>query len=667
MDVSSLVPAGLQAGQVDMCEVQAGYNKFSENLRKFTPQAIQCAIFCGGSRCKYENSKAWPPVHMAIQNIFSHWVTDDVLAMARPNTAQIIKKDIIAQFQGWSIKTIINLQTPGEHASCGGPLEDSGFTYDPNVFMKHGIYYYNFALKDYGDATMGKLLDMVKVVAFAVQEGRVAIHCHAGLGRTGVLIACYLIYGLRVRANDAIRFVRMKRPSAIQTRGQILCIQEFEHFVLPQMIVFPLNSTIGERKPCSLQSHLKKQRNVLHGYEQRTFKYIPKLCDCQEDNSPCEIEYKISSTAFTQKFISHVLDKLRDGKGNIRHSYSWAESLADSYDCSSKETKLSLRLMVNEELLILPDYSDSTKACASGSQASSRGTLDDIGRLSDVFCTSPDTPSCDSAFPVLDDNCVDDVLGDGIHGQDLVDNDCYKEIQSHMDLKAAAQSTAVETVNTEEIIRALVRDSALLSDRTKKCVQDYQVEILFSNQRRVSEIELPIDFQMDLNHRSTAWQRLKMETDLDILSGLLFEWLETLKYPLLDVDSLSYIVAWSSKPQRCLEKLPSCSRYLLEYLLRFISRLRPMTPESQSLITKRFMATLTQQSIWIKSAFYPSNRNFQKLRRGTAAKLNEFFVRLMNLIEEVNTQETEKPAWSSKWDLVPDELKETETINEECS
>lgn len=99
----------------------------------------------------------------------------------------------------------------------------------------------------------------------------------SGLGRTGVLIACYLIYSLRVRANDAIRFVRMKRPSAIQTRGQILCIQDFEHFVLPQMIVFPLNSTIGDRKPCSLQSCLKKQHNVLHGYEQRTFKHIPKV------------------------------------------------------------------------------------------------------------------------------------------------------------------------------------------------------------------------------------------------------------------------------------------------------------------------------------------------------------------------------------------------------
>ncbi|XP_067212194.1 protein tyrosine phosphatase domain-containing protein 1-like isoform X2 [Linepithema humile] len=628
MDVSSLIPAGLQSGQTDLCEVQAGYNKFSENLRKFTPQAIQCAIFCGGSRCKYENSKTWPPVHMAIQNIFSHWVTDDVLAMARPNTAQIIKKDIIAQFQGWSIKTIINLQTPGEHASCGSPLENSGFTYDPNIFMKNDIYYYNFALKDYGDATMGKLLDMVKVVAFAVQEGRVAIHCHAGLGRTGVLIACYLIYSLRVRANDAIRFVRMKRPCAIQTRGQILCIQEFEHFVLPQMIVFPLYNITGDRKLYSLQSYMKKQYNILHGYEQRTFKHIPKiifiicerilqLCDCQEDNSPSEITYTTSNVPFTQLFICHMLEKFCDGKNNMWHSYSWAESLTDSSF----------------------EYSTSTKACNS-SQGSSRDTSEDIGRLSDVFCMSPDTPSCDSAFPVLDDSCVDDVLGDGIHDQNLLDNDCYKEIQSHMNLKSIARND-YKTVTTEEAIKALIKDSASLPDSIKKRLHDYQ---------------------NDLNHRCTAWQRLELETNLEILSTLLFEWLESLKHPLLDVDSLSYIVVWSSKPQRCLGKLSICTRYLLEYLLRFVTRLRPMTAESQSLITKRLMAALTQQKIWIKNSFYPPNKHFQKLRRGTAGKLNEFFSRLMNLIEEINTQELKnKPPWVSKWELLSNHLRDMDS------
>ncbi|KAK2583033.1 hypothetical protein KPH14_009075 [Odynerus spinipes] len=630
MDVSSLIPAGLQTGQPSLPDVSPGYNKFSENLRKFTPQAIQCAIFCGGSRCKYENPKAWPPVHMAIQNIFSHWVTDDVLAMARPSTAQIVKKNIIGQFQGWSIKTIINLQTPGEHASCGGPLEQSGFTYDPNIFMRNNIYYYNFALKDYGEATMGKLLDMVKVVAFAVQEGRVAIHCHAGLGRTGVLIACYLIYSLRVRANDAIRFVRMKRPCAIQTRGQIICVQEFEHFVLPQMIVYPLNSLIGDRKACSLQSYLKRQHTVLHGYEQRTFKHIPKivfticerilqLCDCQEDNSPCEIEYRVSSTPFTQKFISHVLDKLRESRsGNITHSHSWAESLADS----------SL------------DYSASTKARVSSSEGSSRDTADDIGRLSDVFCTSPDTPSCDSAYTGLDDSCIDDVLADGIHGQDLLDNDCYKEIQSQIDLKVAASKEIFQRVNTEDAVRALIRDNASLSERTKKLLEQYQ---------------------LDLNNRCTAWQRLELETDLDVLFGLLFEWLETLKYPILDLDSLSYIVAWSTKPERCFEKIEISSRYLLEYILRFMSRLRPLTAENQSLVTRRIVAALTQQTVWIKNSFRPSNKNFPKLRRGTAGKVNEFFIRAMNLIEEINTQEMSRPSWTSKWELVSRQLNKFDT------
>ena len=100
---------------------------------------------------------------------------------------------------------------------------------------------------------------------------------YTGLGRTGVLIACYLIYSLRVRASDVIRFVRMKRPGAIQTRGQIQCIQEFEHSILPQMIVFPMGNNVPNRRPVSLESYLRRQSNVLHGYEQRTFKHIPKV------------------------------------------------------------------------------------------------------------------------------------------------------------------------------------------------------------------------------------------------------------------------------------------------------------------------------------------------------------------------------------------------------
>ena len=64
-------------------------------------------------------------------------------------------------------------------------MHESGFTYDPADFMKANIFFYNFAWKDFGEASMVGLLDMVKVLSFALSEGKVAVHCHAGLGRTG--------------------------------------------------------------------------------------------------------------------------------------------------------------------------------------------------------------------------------------------------------------------------------------------------------------------------------------------------------------------------------------------------------------------------------------------------------------------------------------------------
>jgi hypothetical protein len=40
----------------------------------------------------------------------------------------------------------------------------------------------------------------------------------------------------------------------------------------------------------------------------------------------------------------------------------------------------------------------------------------------------------------LDDNCLDAVLGDGIHGQTLQDNICYQELSSQSDLRKAIQN-----------------------------------------------------------------------------------------------------------------------------------------------------------------------------------------------------------------------------------
>uniref|UniRef100_A0A6I8PC39 Protein tyrosine phosphatase domain-containing protein 1 n=1 Tax=Ornithorhynchus anatinus TaxID=9258 RepID=A0A6I8PC39_ORNAN len=252
------------------------YTKVGERLRHVIPGHMACSMACGGRACKYENPARWSEQEQAIKGVYSSWVTDNILAMARPSTEVIEKYNIIEQFQSSGIKTVINLQRPGEHASCGNPLEqESGFTYLPEAFMEAGIYFYNFGWKDYGVASLTTILDMVKVMTFALQEGRLAIHCHAGLGRTGVLIACYLVFATRMTADQAIIFVRAKRPNSIQTRGQLLCIREFTQFLIPLRNVF--SCCEPKAHAVTLSQYLIRQQHLLHGYEARLLKHVPKI------------------------------------------------------------------------------------------------------------------------------------------------------------------------------------------------------------------------------------------------------------------------------------------------------------------------------------------------------------------------------------------------------
>ncbi|XP_016093916.1 protein tyrosine phosphatase domain-containing protein 1 isoform X2 [Sinocyclocheilus grahami] len=254
----------------------AKYTKVGETLRHVIPGHMQCSMACGGRACKYENPSRWSDKEQAIKGLYSSWITDNLLAMARPSTETIEKFNVIEQFHECGLKTVINLQRPGEHASCGSTLEsESGFTYRPEVFMEAGIYFYNFGWKDYGVASLTTILDMVKVMSFAVQEGKMAVHCHAGLGRTGVLIACFLVFTSRMSADQAILFVRAKRPNSIQTRGQLLCVREFAQFLVPLRSVF----SCAEPKAhmVTLSQYLTRQRHLLHGYEARLMKNVPKI------------------------------------------------------------------------------------------------------------------------------------------------------------------------------------------------------------------------------------------------------------------------------------------------------------------------------------------------------------------------------------------------------
>lgn len=122
------------------------------------------------------------------------------------------------------------------------------------------------------------MIDMMKVVCFALTNGKAAVHCHAGLGRTGLFVACYLIYKYKMSANEAINYIRERRKNSVQMEDQIKAIQNFDNFLSPMRVIYANDIKCKYYGYYfTLNEFLHRQRFFLHGYESRTFRYIPKV------------------------------------------------------------------------------------------------------------------------------------------------------------------------------------------------------------------------------------------------------------------------------------------------------------------------------------------------------------------------------------------------------
>ncbi|KAJ3159783.1 Protein tyrosine phosphatase domain-containing protein 1 [Geranomyces michiganensis] len=248
--------------------------------------AIHC-FFCGGKDCKWENWKPWadkPGSNNAIDGLYSNWITPNILAMQRPSTRLMAAFGLPAAFRAAGLASIFNLEEAGEHAACGDGIElSSGFSYLPEAWMDAGVFYYNFGWQDMNVPDFSHMLSIAQVMAYALEDcQKIAVHCHAGLGRTGLAIACYLVYGLNMDSNKAIALVRKNRPLSVQTRKQALFVQQFEEHIKPFKVYFP---GICSRSPTeyssvhllSLESTLANQRRFFHGDEQKAMRYVPKI------------------------------------------------------------------------------------------------------------------------------------------------------------------------------------------------------------------------------------------------------------------------------------------------------------------------------------------------------------------------------------------------------
>ena len=97
--------------------------------------------------------------------------------------------------------------------------------------------------------------------------------------------------------------------------------------------------------------------------------------------------------------------------------------------------------------------------------------------------------------------------------------------------------------------------------------------------------------------------------------------------------------------QAVLQRVPNHVGYILEYLVRFVLRLKLDSADKMHTLLMRFVAALTHQSVVIKGTTYPDAKlHFPKLRGGTADSTLKFMLRLKDMIQAYHGSSADSPA-----------------------
>ena len=144
------------------------------------------------------------------------WVIEGLLAgMAHPSASFRTLPAVLADLSTIGISGIVSLTEQ--------PL-------DERILAEHQFVYLHASIPDFRAPSLDLIDSVIEFVDQADSDERgVVIHCGAGMGRTGTLLACYLVHTGDV-AEDAIDRVRHLRPGSIETPDQESVIHHFaEH------------------------------------------------------------------------------------------------------------------------------------------------------------------------------------------------------------------------------------------------------------------------------------------------------------------------------------------------------------------------------------------------------------------------------------------------------
>lgn len=136
------------------------------------------------------------------------WIDEHVGGMARPRYPEVIH-----YLEKQQVGLIISLTED--------PLPSNFFT-DTLVKSLH------IPVNDFEAPSSEQVTTAIAAIRETIGNGKnVVIHCLGGRGRTGTMLACWLIANQGISAQEAITTIRGIRPGSIETIEQVKFIQAF--------------------------------------------------------------------------------------------------------------------------------------------------------------------------------------------------------------------------------------------------------------------------------------------------------------------------------------------------------------------------------------------------------------------------------------------------------
>ncbi|KAI0600838.1 phosphatases II [Biscogniauxia sp. FL1348] len=111
-------------------------------------------------------------------------------------------KNVLHHFSERNIGLVVRLNSP---------------LYSPSYFEALGIQHLDMIFEDGTCPPLNTVRKFIKLAheTITIKKKGIAVHCKAGLGRTGCLIGAYLIYRHGFTANEVISFMRFMRPGMV--------------------------------------------------------------------------------------------------------------------------------------------------------------------------------------------------------------------------------------------------------------------------------------------------------------------------------------------------------------------------------------------------------------------------------------------------------------------